>query len=158
MMLSQKTSVKASRCRSAWRLNIGSSLCKKVWTPISRFYRVQYKWQQHQCTNEFCCWCGRVGTKTTGWFIVPKIKIRNLGPIRKCDIDLNAFTILTGAQASGKSTLAKAIYFFRTLKTDVYEEITRRPSPEDYSDNMINSLEKRIRSKFLRIFGLSLPF
>lgn len=86
---------------------------------------------------------------------MPKIKIRNLGPIRKCDIDVNAFTILTGAQASGKSTLAKAIYFFRTLKTDVYEEITRRPSPEDYPDNMINSLEKRIRSKFLRIFGSS---
>ena len=42
------------------------SLCKKVWTPISRFYKVRYKWQQHQCTNEFCRWCGRVERKTTG--------------------------------------------------------------------------------------------
>ena len=52
--------------------------------------------------------------------------IRNLGPVKECKFDVNGFTILTGAQASGKSTLAKAIYFFRTLKTDVYEEITRR--------------------------------
>lgn len=81
--------------------------------------------------------------------------IRNLGPVKECKIDVNRFTILTGAQASGKSTLAKAIYFFRTLKTDVYEEITRRPSEEDYYTGMMNGLEKRIRSKFLRIFGSS---
>ena len=81
--------------------------------------------------------------------------IRNLGPVKECKFDVNGFTILTGAQASGKSTLAKAIYFFRTLKTDVYEEITRRPSEEDYYTGMINGLEKRIRNKFLRIFGSS---
>lgn len=82
-----------------------------------------------------------------------KLKIRNLGPIKKCEIHVDDFNILTGPQASGKSTIARAIYFFRTLKEDIFEQITHRPSEEEYENNIDRAVEKRLRSKFLRIFG-----
>lgn len=40
------------------------------------------------------------------------IEINNLGPINHCRMDLEKFCVLTGPQASGKSTIAKAIFFF----------------------------------------------
>lgn len=48
---------------------------------------------------------------------MPYIKIANLGPIKECRMDIENFTVLTGQQASGKSTIAKCIYFwaFRRL-------------------------------------------
>ena len=39
------------------------SLCKAIWSPVARIYRVRYKWQKHQCTNEICRWCRRTGSK-----------------------------------------------------------------------------------------------
>lgn len=84
-----------------------------------------------------------------------KLEIRNLGPIKSCEIKVDDFTILTGPQASGKSTIARAIYFFRTLKNDFFEQITYRLSDDEYDDGIVKSVEKRMRSKFLQIFGSS---
>jgi predicted ATPase len=56
------------------------------------------------------------------------IKISNFGPIEECDMDINQFTVLTGPQASGKSTIAKAIYFFRTIKDDILNLIVNEPT------------------------------
>lgn len=39
-----------------------------------------------------------------------KILIDNLGPIKHCEMDIREFTVFTGAQASGKSTIAKAVF------------------------------------------------
>lgn len=46
------------------------------------------------------------------------IEINNLGPVKHCCMTLEDFCVLTGPQASGKSTIAKAIFFFRTIKDD----------------------------------------
>ncbi len=81
--------------------------------------------------------------------------VRRLGPIRECRLEVDTFTILTGAQASGKSTLAKAIFFFKTLKQDVFDQITHLLSDEDYPVSMVDGFEKRARNRFLRIFGSS---
>lgn len=40
-----------------------------------------------------------------------KLRLYHVGPIQECDLDLNDFTVLTGPQSSGKSTVAKAVYF-----------------------------------------------
>lgn len=82
-----------------------------------------------------------------------KLKIRNLGPIRHCELQVEDFNILTGPQASGKSTIARALYFFRTVKEDVFEQITHRPSEDEYENDIFRAMEKRLRNKFLRIFG-----
>ena len=40
-----------------------------------------------------------------------KLRLYHVGPIQECDLDLNDFTVLTGPQSSGKSTVAKAVFF-----------------------------------------------
>lgn len=47
-----------------------------------------------------------------------KISIKNFGPIKDAIIEINNFLILIGEQASGKSTIAKLIYFFKSLPSD----------------------------------------
>ena len=42
-----------------------------------------------------------------------KLILKNMGPIQECEMNIDDFTVLTGVQASGKSTIAKAIFFFR---------------------------------------------
>lgn len=42
------------------------------------------------------------------------LHVRDFGPIQSCDIEVQRLTVLTGPQASGKSTLAKLIYFFNS--------------------------------------------
>ena len=39
------------------------------------------------------------------------IKIENIGPIKKVDIDLNKINVFIGPQSSGKSTIAKIISY-----------------------------------------------
>lgn len=49
----------------------------------------------------------KTGFKILGGNInsVEHIKIRNFGPIRSCDFELRDFSILTGAQVTGKSIM-----------------------------------------------------
>lgn len=70
-------------------------------------------------------------------------------------MDIENFTVLTGQQASGKSTIAKCIYFCRTIKDDIRDEIlkSRHSISEAHINNAIYS---RLRNKFLQIFGTSL--
>ena len=42
-----------------------------------------------------------------------RLCVRDFGPIQSCDIEIPRLTVMTGPQASGKSTLAKLIYFFK---------------------------------------------
>ena len=47
--------------------------------------------------------------------------MENVGPVKQCNMDIDQFTILTGPQSSGKSTIAKSIFFFRTIKDDIFD-------------------------------------
>lgn len=83
------------------------------------------------------------------------IKIRNFGPIRSCDLELRDFSVLTGAQATGKSTLAKVVYYGSTLGQEIFDQITTRASVDDYPASLLQNLQKRLRLKFLQMFGSS---
>lgn len=48
-----------------------------------------------------------------------ELHLHKIGPINDCRLTLDSFTILTGPQANGKSTVAKAVYFFRSVKQDI---------------------------------------
>ncbi|MBQ7477389.1 MAG: AAA family ATPase [Selenomonadaceae bacterium] len=52
---------------------------------------------------------------------VPRLRIHNLGPIEDCEILMNRMMVFDGPQAAGKSTIAKAIFFFRTVKDEICE-------------------------------------
>lgn len=84
-----------------------------------------------------------------------RITLRQFGPIHECRMDVQRFTVLTGSQASGKSTIAKAIFFFRTIGQDVIAQIRPRNRADAYRTSLENDLKKRLRSKFLQMFGSS---
>jgi AAA15 family ATPase/GTPase len=48
-----------------------------------------------------------------------RIEIENFGPIKSVAFDIKDYTIFIGPQASGKSTIARAVYFFRSLGEDL---------------------------------------
>lgn len=91
-----------------------------------------------------------------------KLVIHKLGPIQDCELSCSQFMTLTGFQASGKSTIAKAIFFFRTIKDDVYKIAENKAlglngSLDDASlhYSLKKLLTDHLREKFLRIFGSS---
>lgn len=84
-----------------------------------------------------------------------RIEIKDLGPINECTMDLDHFIVLTGAQASGKSTIAKAIFFCRTVKDDIYDVITKKVLL-GVGDSLFHDVIKILRSKFLQLFGTSM--
>lgn len=92
-----------------------------------------------------------------------KLIIHKLGPIENCELECSDFMTITGFQASGKSTIAKAIYYFRTIKEDIVELVTTRTlkniyintNEKDYRISLRKRLETHLREKFLRTFGSS---
>lgn len=98
-----------------------------------------------------------------------RLKINKLGPIDQCELECVPFMTLTGFQASGKSTIAKAIYYFRTIKDDIVELAQKRglrkmpggAVSEPVADGGLpqpglkKELEDCLREKFLNIFGSS---
>ena len=96
-----------------------------------------------------------------------KLILKNMGPIKECSINIDNFTIFTGPQASGKSTIAKAVYFFRTVKDDILDlYLKQRLNNVDdshFSENsnnsnnlsFVNLVIRSLRLKFLQLFGSS---
>lgn len=96
-----------------------------------------------------------------------RLILKKLGPIEQCDLECSQFMTLTGFQASGKSTIAKAIYYFRTIKEDIINLAKRqafKAVPVSGSEtgldvvdglSLKNGLENYLREKFLRTFGSS---
>jgi len=83
-----------------------------------------------------------------------RVLLQDLGPIKHCSIDLNDFIILTGPQANGKSTVAKAIFFFRTVKDDILDMLLRGTAGEKPEKWRVR-LTKRLKDKFMQLFGSS---
>ncbi len=84
-----------------------------------------------------------------------RIIIDKLGPIKHCDLYINDFMIFTGPQASGKSTIAKSIFFFKNIRQLLFMQINKRfLSGSDIMElSTKNRLLKEIRSNFLQTFG-----
>lgn len=97
-----------------------------------------------------------------------QLTIDRLGPVQHCELAVRQYTVLTGFQAAGKSTVAKVIYFFRTMKDDIFQLIQQQEySKRIYGSKYASSLEDAkqrtlcgdfeslVRSKFLSTFGSS---
>ena len=85
-----------------------------------------------------------------------------MGPIKECSINIDNFTVFTGPQASGKSTIAKAVFFFRTVKDDILDLYLKQQlsgaNKDLFTDNtndlsFINLIIRSLKSKFLQLFG-----
>ena len=79
-----------------------------------------------------------------------KIRIENFGPINKAEIEIKQLVVFIGEQASGKSTISKLVYFFKSLKEDLFTLIFNNiGTNEDIRLLFI----KEIQLKFYRFFG-----
>ena len=84
---------------------------------------------------------------------MPSIYVRNFGPIQEAEIDINRLTLLIGEQASGKSTLAKLVYFFKSLKEQLVD-LALRDAPVTNESQLVNA----IRDQFYVFFGSTKQF
>lgn len=83
-----------------------------------------------------------------------RIEIRNFGPINELNLVIKDFSILIGPQASGKSTIAKTIFFFKSLNDDLVKYFIESIEKNDFSKS-IGTYAKSIRQKYLDYFGAS---
>lgn len=81
-----------------------------------------------------------------------KIVIHSFGPICDAAIDVNRFLVLIGPQSSGKSTIAKLIYFFLHVRDEVTAFILDRAQGIDQGRADWN-LKKRLRNRFVEFWG-----
>jgi len=85
------------------------------------------------------------------YLLMQKIIIKNFGAIKYAEIEVKKILVLIGEQASGKSTIAKLIYFFKTIQEDLFSQIYR-DKQNQYLD--INSdILSPIQQKFYNFFG-----
>lgn len=82
--------------------------------------------------------------------MVQKIEIHNFGPIGDAAIEVRPLLVLIGQQASGKSTVAKLIYFFQSLAEEFF---SRYYQSETEMVDISRDLQSPIREKFYDFFG-----
>lgn len=73
-----------------------------------------------------------------------KIVIKNFSVIDDVEIDIKKINLLIGPQATGKSVIAKLVYFFKNIKKEMYATIMSGEGKRE--------LNKRIRNIFNGIF------
>ena len=83
------------------------------------------------------------------------ITIRNLGSVSDCDVDIEDFLIFTGPQASGKSTVSKAIFFFNDLENVLRQIFYNRFIKErsENSKDITEIFKSEIKNRFIQIYG-----
>lgn len=81
-----------------------------------------------------------------------KIQIKNFGPIKDFKADIKDCFVFIGPQGSGKSTISKAIYFFKSLKNDMLKYFIESIEKEEKITG-IEPYEKIIINKFIEYWG-----
>jgi predicted ATPase len=82
-----------------------------------------------------------------------KIKITNFKAIKSAEIEIKKSVFLIGEQASGKSTVAKLVYFFKSLKDEYLEVISENLEELNLSKDIQFRLGDAIKKRFYRFFG-----
>lgn len=82
-----------------------------------------------------------------------KIVIKGFGPIMNAEIELKKTVVLIGEQATGKSTIAKLIYYFKSLREDLFNKIYNESFNQDFEFDYTKYLIFPLREKFYDFFG-----
>ncbi|MHC5611798.1 MAG: AAA family ATPase [Nostoc sp.] len=80
-----------------------------------------------------------------------RIFIENFGPINRFEADVKDVMLLIGPQASGKSTLSKSIFLFKSIKDELSKFIL--DVNNDQLKQPINEFSKYLRKRFVDCFG-----
>lgn len=79
-----------------------------------------------------------------------KIVIDNFGPVKHAEIEITPLLVLIGEQATGKSTIAKLIYFFKSFSGDFRKHYYESKEAEI---NFLDDVFLTICEKFIDFFG-----
>ncbi|NER21633.1 MAG: ATP-binding protein [Symploca sp. SIO1C2] len=86
-----------------------------------------------------------------------RLTIYKFGPVTEIQLDLKDLLIFIGSQASGKSTVSKAIFFFKSLRDDLISYLYQCYEQKKFEDS-ISNFAKRSKQKFIKIYGSVLQF
>lgn len=90
-----------------------------------------------------------------------KIYIRNNGPVKDLEMEVKKFNLLIGEQATGKSTIAKSVYYFKMIKTKIIDYLTQIYDHNSYNDIdqenvwFNNAIRPELKNVFVKLFGYS---
>lgn len=84
-----------------------------------------------------------------------RIVIENFGPIKKVDMPIHDFTVLIGPQASGKSTIAKLVFFFHWIEESILKQAFPLLFGLKSSQVDLDKIVKTITNQFAQIFPLA---
>ena len=76
-----------------------------------------------------------------------KLIVRNFGPIKELDLEIKDLMLFIGEQATGKSTVAKLVYFFKSLREKLIEYLFEEDNNIPFNVND-QGAENRLRHKF----------
>ena len=79
-----------------------------------------------------------------------RLDVTNFGSVRNVSIEIRPLLVLIGQQASGKSTIAKLIYFFQSLSSEFFSRYYQSSSEKV---DLVRDLKLPIRAKFYDFFG-----
>lgn len=80
-----------------------------------------------------------------------RIVVKNFQGIKEADVSISKVLVIIGEQASGKSTLAKLIYFFQTIQEDIFNLVFYDEKKLELKNG--HALEEFITNKFYNFFG-----
>ncbi|MEI6443813.1 MAG: AAA family ATPase [Nostocales cyanobacterium ELA583] len=83
-----------------------------------------------------------------------RISIENFGPVKKFEADVTDVMLLIGPQASGKSTISKSIFIFKSLKDEILNHIYAY-NLENLPHRYIYDVLNLIKLNFFQYFGLN---
>ena len=84
-----------------------------------------------------------------------KIAIQDFGPVKKAQINLNKnFQIFIGAQASGKSTICKVVYFVQKIRDYTLDYLMDAAQfTQNHKNEYFNNYMKYLTKQFMGCFG-----
>ena len=82
------------------------------------------------------------------------IIIKDFGPIPYCSMETKDFTILIGQQATGKSTICKSVYFFKTVRDEIISYLySLLGDDSDKLNDPVKAIGQKMKYNFINIFG-----
>ena len=84
-----------------------------------------------------------------------RIIINQLGPIKHCELVIDDFMVFTGPQSAGKSTIAKSVFYFKSVRNVLLQLLRKQHmlSVDRMDLSIKNRLIRELRSVFLQTFG-----
>jgi AAA15 family ATPase/GTPase len=83
------------------------------------------------------------------FWVMQRIEIENFGPIKNVEFDIKDYTVFIGPQASGKSTIVRAVYFFKSLQDELLSSFFsfREESERKFeADRIIGSIKEKLKA------------